>query len=400
MSKLIKGKFNIADVGLLEILLVLRDVLAPYNFLFLYMSYWLIPILLVLAFIRTKGKTVAYRNYAFAAMIAYVLIHDILLIFVIDDLPMHHLNSLLMTFVNLIGIYIVFPAIDFKKLINALIIVTPIICIGIIYHFVIILGGGSVHPIHIPLLEPVSERLSEEGFRPVSFFMEPSNFATFMMIPLFFSLYYKKIWYTVIIVFFMLLSTSTNGMLASALMVGTYGITQAKSVKRKAVYIGLIAVSALFVLNANVFELSRDKLGRTDIETDARTINGPILLKEMPAEHLIFGFPASNVNDYKDLNYINGSNLVALNDGTFYVSSQYLTIAKYGIIGYFLFILAFYEIYRKNKALIVLLLPLLVLKFSWSGCFNSSTFIWCVIMLSFTKFLNDNRTKRFVTKTN
>lgn len=377
----------IKPYGLLEIILVMFFILLPYSIANIGFAIVLPIILLLLCMIRTR--LVLYpTTLAFRILVIYVLLHQFVLFFVLDPAPTYHLNSWLLLGLNLLSIFIVIPAVDFKKLLDAFKIVTIAVIIGELYHVYIMTLGDSISPIKIPLLPYNAQetRLTEVGLRPVSFFLEPSNLAQFYIFPLFFSLIYKKFFYSCIIVLAILLTTSTNGVAIAATMVLSYVVTQKVKLIRK---IEIIIVSMAFVYayeSSSAFSLGKDKIESTKLEYNSRVMNGPILIKEMPIEHLICGFPSANVNDYIAAGNISTSELIISRNNNYFVSSFWLTIAKYGITGLLLFFAAYYSIYKRNHRLIVLLLPLLVLKFSGGAMFNSATLVWTTFMFSFIEF--------------
>ena len=388
-----KSLFNLRSYGLLEFILAIYFILLPYSIGNIGFEIINPFILLILCIIRTNLRFYP-TTHAFRILVGYVLFQQIALCLVIGAVPSYHINSWLLLFINLISIFIVIPAVNFQKLLNVFKLVTIIVIVGELYHVALMMMGADITPIKIPFL-PFNEhatRLTEIGSRPVSFFLEPSNLAQFFIFPLFFSLYYKRFVYSGIIILAILLTTSTNGVVVAATMVLVYVLTQKVKTSRK-ILLSLAAIVFVFAYtNLSVFSSGRDKIESTDIEATSRLVNGPTLVKSMPFDDLIFGFPAPNVDDYVSSGAISSAGLILGHNGNYYVSSFLLTIAKYGIIGMILFLLAYYSIYKKNHGLIIVLLPLFILKFSGGAMFNSATLVWTTFMFSFIEYEKNKET--------
>lgn len=380
---------NLKSFGLLEFLLVSYDLFLPYSIGPFGFEIIFTVLLWYLAVIKT-GYKLYPTTKEFRLLILYVLLHQILIcVVLIDDLPSYHINSLLLMFLNLGAIFVVVPAVDFEKFLNALKIVTILVMLGEAYHMIILLRGGEVSPIHIPFLpfDGGLTRLNEIGKRPVSFCLEPSNLAQFYIFPLFFSLYYRKWGFSVIIVFFILLTTSTNGVIFVGTMILAFLTTQHVSPKIRFGMIGIVLIFVVMFTSMEMFSKGKNKLEDTNVDTTSRLINGPLLVQAMPWEHLIVGFPAANSNDYIDkTEYVRGVPLIGHPLGGYFISSFWATIAKYGYVGLILFFVGYYSIYKKNKSLIYLLIPLLALKFSGGALFNSATFTWTSMMFVFIEY--------------
>lgn len=365
--------------GLIEFLFVSLPMLSAYY----HIDYYIIVILAVISFIKTGGRL--YKgSRALAIMVAYAIIHEIVVCVFVQEVPDYHINNTLFRIVVLLSIFIMTPALNFERLFRCYILLTLIAVIGLLYHVFLIRTGNMVTMLKIPFL-PVDPNSSaiELSYRPLSFFLEPSNLNAFLIFPLFYTLHYKKYILAAIITISVFISTSTNGIVTTSIMLMTYFFTQNIGVKRRLFLMALIVISGAFLVYSDYALDSRTKVENTDIETTSRLINGPSLVSGMPIEHLIVGFPAVSVEQYKDhTNYIPSVQLIGKNDA-YFVSAFWLILAKFGFVGLFLFFWAYYGLYKKNHHIIIVMLPLLVLKFSSGGAFDYGTFINTTLILSF-----------------
>ena len=385
----IKELLKPSNYGLLEFLLCFQELLQPYH----HLDY---PVLLlvVLLSLKRKRKPLNMNLTWIKIMMAYVIIHDVLLCLVISPVPSYHFSNIVFRIFYFVAIFIVAPAVDFKKFVTSYSLITIFVLGGLLYHVLIIQMGGIVEPIKIPFLpyDGNATRLDEEGLRPVSFFCEPSNLFTYLILPLFLSLHYHKYKITAVLIFAVLLTTSTNGLMVALIMFLTFVFTQNIG-KKMTFFLVIIGVAAGFAfVSLDIFNSSKEKIETTDVETTSRLINGPNLVFGMPKDHLIFGYPAASVKDYKEKTpYISHVVLLEKYDN-YFVSSFWLTIAQYGIVGLLIYLFAYYKFYRIDKSMIVILLPLFILKFSAGALFNYGLFIMTTYML--IVMLHDRDLKR------
>lgn len=376
--------------GIVEFLICSFTILTPYGIGFIRFDM-ILPLIIGYLALRRKRHNL-YVNYTpFLLLFAYTILHELLLALFLDNIPSYYINSTLLLTLLLMPTFLITKAIDFDKFVNALFIVSFVVVLGVFYHVLIILGGGEVTPIKIPLLPFVENgsRLVELGQRPKSFFLEPSNVNNFLMFPLFLSLYYRKIIVAAFIIMGILLTTSTNGIVTTSIMILVYLLSQKVGWKTWLIFLILIPVSVGMYLTSEMFEFGRNKVENTDVERNVRTINGPMLVMGMPKEHLIVGYPAPNVEDYKNkTDYITGVYLIVdEKDDSIFVSTFWAIISKFGIVGLFLFFFAHYKLFKQCKGLVIYFVPAFILMFSGGVVgMNNSMFIWTVNILSFASF--------------
>lgn len=391
---MIKCQLNyLKHIGILEFFLALYPILSGYAYGFFRLDLFVLILMIIIAFNKTN-RVFVFKPLIYLA--AYVVLHELILFFFLKDMPVYHLNNLLSIIIFFSSIFFIVPAINFNKLVVSLVIVGIISTIGILYHFIILKNGGEVHPIKLPFLPDLmnDSRLYELGNRPSSFYWEPAAFVTFMMVPLFLSLYMRKFVYTIIIILAMFLSTSSTGIILSILMVCVYVLTQ----KIKAGYRILLIISSLalvfILIESELFESGVSKIENTDIENTSRLINGPTLVSGMPFEHWITGMISSNVNDYYyQTNYLNII-LIPTKEGTIFVSTFWLVLAKFGILGLLLYLNFYIKIIKINRLLLPYVMVLIIALFSQGFMFSSIFAFQVIFILSFIRYCESKAYER------
>lgn len=383
MLKKVIAYLNLNNIGLLEITVALYLILMGYDYGAIKLSIITPIIMCILAIIRNNGKIYLLRNNLLLVLIIYVAIHQILIGFIIDYLPSYFINNTISIITILLSIFIISPAIDFTKLKGALNLVALFCILGMFYHSIIILSGDAVSPIKLPFLPDLSvnSRLHAIVYRPTSFFWEPASYATFMMPVLWISIIDRKYIWASLIVFSVFLSTSTTGIILSIVLIVVYSFTIKLSFKNVILPL-FIAVSIIYAfINFHIFESGLQKLESTDIEETSRIINGPTLVSGMQLEELMFGFKAANVEDYYDNGY-RGNNLIETSSGQIFVSSFWLILAQFGLIGLLIYLMLYFRLLTKNRIIIPYVVIILISMFSQSVYIGGMYFWQLLILLS------------------
>lgn len=339
MSKFL-DYLNIKKCGLFEFIIALYPILAGYAYGIIHLNDIVLLLLCVIAYKRKKSirqeKTLKFLSI-------FLLVHELIVWIGFTSMPLYMINNTLSLVLYLLSISIIANAINYDKYVHSLIIVSFIISVGIVYHFIIIKSGGSVSPIPLPFMPtlPSTSRFFEIGNRPVSFFWEPAGYASYMLIPLMYFMIEKKYIMVAIIIVCMFLSTSSTAILLSLLMGGFYILLSQKSkVGMKFFFATILVGMTYFLLTSDLFSAGVEKIESTDIETTSRLFNGPELFNNMPLLHFVTGIPAANVTDYYFITpYIKNANLLVKED-TIFMPTFYLIIAKYGIPGFILYFLS------------------------------------------------------------
>lgn len=381
MSGIIERFKGITNFGLLEFLFAIYPLLVGYSFGFIKFDLLFLLIIMTFALLK-KGKIIVFKPLLVLSI--FIILHEIILMVLLDSTPMYLINNNISLFLCLLSVFVITPNLDYERLSNAFMFIGVICMLGIVYHFALLQLGYSITPIKLPFLPDMNyeSRLYELGNRPVSFFMEPASFITYMMIPLFISLVNKRMIWVAVIIVSIFLSTSSTGIILSMFLLIIYFFTEKLTIGKKLLIVCLSLVFVGFVLNTPYFEFGINKIKNTDIERTSRLINGPLLISSMPIKHLIFGMNTPNILEY----YKTSATTVKLlftKSGFIFVSSFWLLIAKFGIVGLLLNLNVLYFIARKYKQLIPYLAVLFVAMFSQGFFFNSTYVVQYVFILVF-----------------
>ena len=347
MKNIIKY-LHLDEIGVLELIFAFYCILSGYVYGKFLGTIVVMLIMAMIALRRGKCNNISLRKLSM--LYAFIVFHECLLILV---LGIHGslLNRLISISIVMGCMYPVVRAINYNKMLGALNCVALISIGGILYHFIIIRSGGMITPIKLPFMPEMEQtsRLYAEMNRPTSFYWEPAAFVTYMMVPLFLSLHEKKFLWSTIIIVSMFLSTSSTGILMSVVVLIAYILTQKVETKYKvgALFAGLTVV--LILTNTDYFLAGVEKIETTDIESTSRLINGPLMVKSMPFSDLITGMKASTPYEY----YMSGGFYdpgILLKDDNMFVSAFWFVLAKYGIIGLFLFLSLYYDFVKRCRA--------------------------------------------------
>lgn len=384
MIKKILSYLYLNEIGVLELMFAFYPILSGYAYGAIRMDLFVLLVMDVIVLLRPHKKWLKCSPLIW--LMFFVLFHEFVLFIYLGADRSYLFNTIIGYFITFISIFIIAPALNYKKLVGSLMWVGILSAGGILYHFYIIQTGGVCHPIKLPFMPDLASdtRLFEEVNRPTSFYWEPAAFVTYMMVPLFISLYQRKFLLTGGIIFVMFLSTSSTGILLSILICGIYIFTQKVKLRYKLLLLSLAAIMVVFLLSSEIFEAGVTKIEKMDIENTSRLINGPTLIMDMPMEHLITGMPEANVIDYNRINPAT-SNLLPTRSGGIFVSTFWLVWAKFGIIGLFLYLNLYYRLIKRNLQLLPYGLILIIAMF-FQGLMFSAIFTFQIIfMVAFQK---------------
>ena len=350
---MLKSLLNKKNYGLLELLIASVIILCQYKLGPLPLSFVICPLMVFLAY-RRKRKIWGERSFGY--LVTYILLHEIVLFVTMTTIPSYHFNHIVEIALYLFALGFVIPALNYKKLITSIVLITVIVSLGILYHFLIIQTGGIVQTIRIPFL-PIDQAFGErELLRPTSFFTEPSYYGTFMMVPLFLALIYRKYWLAVVCVGMVFLSTTITGVIGCVGIISFYFVTKKEGkIKSLIIFPTVVAAMGYALMNFGIFGETSAKIEnqRANIETVDRVYNGILLFDKMEKQYLILGINNSNCSDYANENHLMGS-LIPLFEGSdqIYLPSFWDILYKYGIVGLILYLLVFYRLYKKEKSLL------------------------------------------------
>lgn len=380
MIKKILSFLGIEAFGWYELLFAMYLILVGYRVGSIPMSALMMIILAIIALIR--GAKPVFEPQIIIVVFAYFIIHDLIIWAIMPIHPSYMLSNIVVNTVSVLSLYIIVSALDYRKTMSMLYLVAIATLIGLYYHVALIRAGKMVEPIRLPFMPAMSEssRAFEEGFRPKSFFWEPAACVTFLMVPFFISIIQKRWFWVFVLMFSLFISTSTNGIVLSVIILGVYFIIGEGKLQYK-FFAAIVMVGMLYLFfNTNIFEFGRDKLYDTQMENNARLSNGPILLSRTDPQYLIFGVPSANAFEYVKENSISTNGLV-MDAESMFVPSFWNILLLYGITGLFLYLSIYWKLVKKDKRLIPYVVGLFVAMFVQSISLGSTFFFQIICML-------------------
>ena len=122
-------------------------------------------------------------------------------------------------------------------------------------------------------------------------------------------------------------------------------------------------VVGYFILHSSLFEATFQKIEDTEVDENARLMNGLLVLPHVNAELLVFGVNSPNINDFVFENNLQSFMFYGSGYGTFlFVPTFWFMLIKYGVVGLFIYLLMYYGLYKRDKQILPYLLCLLA---SW-----------------------------------
>lgn len=252
---------------------------------------------------------------------------------------------------------------DLDKLYKWWRIIGVLFMIGLFYHSIeYYVFNHYVDMIKLPFL-PLSDNkvfekiLTIDYTRPRSFFTEPSHYASFMLPLLFLNLLYKDYRYGAINMVFLLLSTSSLGIVTGAFLLIVMSFKHT-SFKIKLLLIIFLIVGYFCFLNLDIFQFARDKIASSnggDESSSLRIFFTASVWAELPIDLKMLGIPSYSIGDFLQHNskYIPNQLVWVLQDESSinYASSIWFVAVKFGLIvwGVYLF---FYIRNIKNHGLV------------------------------------------------
>lgn len=362
--------FDLGKIGLLEILFAMYPILAGYQYGSLHIDMLAVLIMDMIALSRPLRE----RKFTFRPLqicVLYAIIHEFILMPIVGLENTTLIKNTIQLIIIAGSIFIIAPKLNYQKLLHSLMWVALLSSLGIVYHFFELQLGHACQPLKLPFMPDIKgeTRLYEDILRPTSFFWEPAAFVTFMMFPFFLQLQARKYLCALIFLFFILFSTSTNGIAFGFLMFAVYILTQKVKTRYKIMVTILGCFMLYFMLISSLFETGMEKLDNMNLEQEVRIINGPNMVFSMNRDHWLFGFPKASFDDYVGANPT--LNVAILRNGGIYLSTFWSIWAKYGIISLVLYLFTYYRMIRKCWELLpyitVLLTALLTQSISYSN---------------------------------
>lgn len=371
MKKIFKY-LHLRDVGFLEFTFAITPMLGGFSLGSLPISLVMWPFLIFIVYRKNGG--VRPRNFMpLTIFIMYWILHQFFIMFV-DSVNFVGFIQQLIWFG---AVYVLFPVLNLEKLRGAFNWVALISIAGLLYQWGIISAGGEVGPLGIPGLTMSDLRMEGLSVRPSSFYMEPAAYVAFMICPLALALIKKQYVWSIIIIISIFLTTSTTGLVVSFVMLAMSLF--ANKIKTGSI-IGILAVGVglFYVLtHFSAFEYGVNKLETTDIERNVRLAQGPYIVSTMHSDEYLFG--ASYSTPYNYCRAGRASDVIFYGESV-YMSTFWVMILLYGIIGLILYLNIYYRLFKSSKATLPLLASLFATFFS-SGYAIGGTYVFTLILL-------------------
>lgn len=336
---------------ILEMLIPFFGVLAPYRIGIIPTSAIL---LLVIVLFRNGGKVrIPKLATAYVAFVAYLVVRDILHMFFSVSDPIDVQINRLLEKVILYALILLVCEGDFDE--DALFkwwkVAGVIYGAGMLYHVVqLVVLGEEIHPISIIPGYDIAHEDVESFSRPTSFFPEPAAYVGAMLPLLFLSLRKRNFLWAAVSAFLIVVSTSTVGIILTAVMWMVFILMEKNSIKTKLLYIAFAVLFTVLFLNLAIFSDALEKL--QDVSEGESTwrsrVEGPIqMIKALNWKELPFG---TNLVDTASFVRKNISHFPADSIPYIYVTEKGLTvflntycnlIFRYGIVGLILFLKMF-----------------------------------------------------------
>ena len=283
---------------------------------------------------------------------------------------------------------------DLDKLYKWWRIIGVLFMIGLFYHSIeYYVFNHYVDMIKLPFL-PLSDNkvfekiLTIDYTRPRSFFTEPSHYASFMLPLLFLNLLYKDYRYGAINMVFLLLSTSSLGIVTGAflLIVMTFKHT---SFKIKLLLIIFLIVGYFCFLNLDIFQFARDKIASSnggDESSSLRIFFTASVWAELPIDLKMLGIPSYSIGDFLQHNskYIPNQLVWVLQDESSinYASSIWFVAVKFGLIVWGVYLFFYIRNIKKSWSSPILYYALMIFVATFiQSCFLNSIFMSQIVLM-------------------
>lgn len=266
--------------------------------------------------------------------------------------------------------------------------------IGLFYHSIeYYVFNHYVDMIKLPFL-PLSDNkvfekiLTIDYTRPRSFFTEPSHYASFMLPLLFLNLLYKDYRYGAINMVFLLLSTSSLGIVTGAFLLIVMSFKHT-SFKIKLLLIIFLIVGYFCFLNLDIFQFARDKIASSnggDESSSLRIFFTASVWAELPIDLKMLGIPSYSIGDFLQHNskYIPNQLVWVLQDESSinYASSIWFVAVKFGLIVWGVYLFFYIRNIKKSWSSPILYYALMIFVATFiQSCFLNSIFMSQIVLM-------------------
>lgn len=387
---------------IIEYYLPFYIMLAPYKFGIIDLGTIGLIICAFLMLLRENGRIIFKKSQAvFFAFLGYAIIKNIFNLFLGDnsfDTIFNKVVSFTVQF--LLCIFVSSFGFNEKALFRAYKFAGVIFSVGLIYQLIKLNAfGAQVTPISIIPGYILRGEAAEESVRPSSFFAEPEWFVSAMLPLEFLSLKRLDYKWAVFSTVMILASTSTVGVVLSAVLWLTVLGSNKVKFKSKAVITVFIAVICTAFFTLNIFSGGNEKLkevldGKSTV--NSRIVVGFDTIATMDPVKLIFGENYNDQNTYirENIGFLRPDSPVKdyiKDGGHIFLNSFCQLIFYYGIFGLIIYLWAFLKrLKKKNYGAKSYIIMLLIAIFAQTSVLNVIYFVNITILM-----LYDNETEEY-----
>ena len=337
--------------------------------------------------LKRKNRILSFTPLLF--FFVYYILHQFLGIIGWGLTQSYYINTFIGCIIYIGSIFIIAPSVNIEKLEGSINWVSIICVIGLFYHVYLMTKGELISPIKIPFLpapDMSQTRVFEEGFRPVSFFMEPQSYVGYLIFTLFYAVRNDKYIWAIIVSLSIILSTSTTGIAMIPIMFFLSIFGDKGGQKKKLIFLVVLVGLGIFFLNSPLASMGLDKLEDTELSSNIRTVNGPALASVMDVGDLILGAPYANATDYYySVSATKITGVIPDGNGQVFLPGFWTCFIFYGIIGMILFIPIYFEIWKKNHSVLPILGCLVVALFTNPDFLGGIWSFQMIFLLSYVK---------------
>ncbi len=378
MKKICKF-FGIEKLGWLEFMIALYPIVSMYTYGMFKLFIFLPLIIDIVLIVLNRRKICSYDVKPLYILLGYMLLHFLMWILMVPDLPSYFYNSHFSFFLMLVSLIIILPHIDFSKLCSSVNLLSILCALGLVYHAFVLLHSSTVSPIPLFFMpSPDStSRLYGEINRPLSFFAEPQSYVSYMIIPLFLALTRKNLVWAILISLTILMSGSTTGIVMILVMFSVYILTTRVGVFYRILLVCALVALGSFLVSSEFAATGLEKMENTDLNRNARTANGFIVASTVPLADFIFGVPYANVSDYCHATGNAGGAFLDSGDSVF-LPAFWIALLQYGIFGLIFYLGVYFNILKRDKTVLSYWLCIVIALFS-NPDFLGSNFVFMMI---------------------
>jgi hypothetical protein len=377
---------NSGGLNLIEILLPCSIILSSYNLFGICMTYWILGIYAVFRIFFYKDRF--YINKQLVIFLSFVSVNQVLLAIFKQGDSVIILKNLLEAILTTGVVIIISNTIRKDHIYKPYVFIGGIAMVGIfIQSFQVYVLGDSVVPIQIfPNLLGETPQWSRYEARPMSFFVEPQAYATFILPLLFMCLEKKNIRFAALITFSIMLCTSSLGIMMSAILWIMYIVISKLSIGKKLSVVLILAIFTVLLTQTSIFKYSFNKITTIDIDNNVRLSQGFEILLQMPVKDVITGIGEGTITDYIDEQGIWLERMLLTTNPLkwSYVTTISGSLIYYGLFGAALLCWMQFKMLRNKKSgMFTLALAIVALSFGQGILFNAWYILWYSIYFCF-----------------